>query len=82
LKSDHNPGHIHAGSKLSGFPQMADPERRQTVSIVGAAKLLGVGKNQMYRAVERGQVPTIDINNRRHIPLAWIERKLNGDAAA
>ena len=58
---------------------MRTPEG-QTVSIAKAAKILGVGKNQMYRAVGRGQVPTIKINDRDRVSLPWLKRQLRGNA--
>jgi hypothetical protein len=56
-----------------------DATKGQTVSILRAAKILGVGKGQMYAAVKKGQIPTIAVNNRDRVPLPWIEAKLRGE---
>ena len=41
-------------------------------------KLLGVGRNQGYAAVRSGQIPSIKIGKRYLIPLAQLERLLQG----
>ena len=53
-----------------------NPERR-TVSVRQA---LGVGRNQAYAAAQRGELPTIKIGNRVLVPVAALERMLQGAA--
>jgi excisionase family DNA binding protein len=54
---------------------------RATVTVTEAAKRLGIGRNQAYEAVHRGQVPAIRIGKRILIPVAALDRLLNGEAA-
>ena len=56
-----------------------DPEP-VTYTIAESATLLRIGINQTYEAVHRGDIPSIKIGHRRHVP-AWFFRKLmRGDA--
>ena len=56
----------------------ADSPQRQTITVTEAAKLLGVGRNQAYEAVRRGEIPAIRIGRRLLIPIRALERKLEG----
>ena len=56
---------------------MAQASRR-TISITEAAKVLGVGRNQAYEAARRGEIPTIRIGKRLIVPVAALERMLQG----
>ena len=51
---------------------------RQTYKVGEAAKLLGIGRNQAYEAVGRGELPTIKIGKRLLVPRAALDRMLNG----
>jgi excisionase family DNA binding protein len=51
---------------------------RKTLTIPEAAKLLGVGLNQAYEAAKRDEIPTIKIGKRILVPVAALERKLQG----
>ena len=51
---------------------------RQTVSVGEAAKMLGISKNSAYKAVREGEIPVIRLGYRRVVPLAAINRMLNG----
>jgi hypothetical protein len=44
-----------------------------------AAKILGVGTAQLYRAIKAGEVKTFKVNGRERIPGAWIEKQLMAD---
>ena len=50
-----------------------------TISVSEAAKRLGVGRNQAYAAVRRGEIPSIQIGKRRLVPLVALMRKLRGE---
>jgi excisionase family DNA binding protein len=52
-----------------------------TTSIPDAAERLGIGRNQAYEAVKRGEIPIIPIGRRKLVPTAWLERVLNGASA-
>lgn len=49
---------------------------RHTVDVPEAAALLGQGERALYYAVERGDVPSVQIGRRRTIPRAWLCRQL------
>jgi excisionase family DNA binding protein len=51
---------------------------RRTVTITEAAKTLGVSRNKAYEAARRGEIPTIKIGKRILVPLAALERLLQG----
>ena len=52
-------------------------EVRRTRTVPEAAKILGVGRNQMYEACRTGQISTIRIGHRILIPIAVLERLLS-----
>ena len=54
---------------------------RATVTVVEAAKRLGIGRNQAYEAAHRGEIPTIRIGKRILVPTAALDRLLDGKAA-
>lgn len=54
---------------------------KATVTVIEAAKRLGIGRNQAYEAAHKGQIPVIKIGKRLLVPLAALERMLNGEAA-
>lgn len=54
---------------------MSDADRL-TITVVEAAAKLGIGKNQAYEAVRRGEIPTIRIGGRILVPRAAFERML------
>jgi excisionase family DNA binding protein len=56
-------------------------QARATVSVIEAAKRLGIGRNQAYEAAHKGEIPVIKIGKRLLVPLAALERMLNGEAA-
>ena len=55
---------------------------RPSVPLFTAGKLLGVGRNTIYRMAELHQVPTINVGSRKNVPTAWIRRQLQIDVAA
>lgn len=52
------------------------------LTVPQAARLLGVGRNTLYDAVSRGDVPHIRIGRRILIPNAALEAFLNCEVAA
>jgi excisionase family DNA binding protein len=54
--------------------------QKQTISIDEAAKVLGIGRNKAYEAAHCGEIPTIRIGKRLLVPLAALERMLQGSA--
>jgi len=57
---------------------MATEIVRQTVSVEEAAEMLGISKNQAYKAVREGEIPVIRLGKRLVVPLAAFNRMLNG----
>jgi excisionase family DNA binding protein len=57
---------------------MEPQDDRRTANISQAAKVLGIGRNQAYEAARRGEIPTIRIGKRLLVPLAALERMLQG----
>jgi excisionase family DNA binding protein len=53
---------------------------RKTISVAEAGKRLGVSRNLAYEAVKAGQIPVIRIGRRLLVPVAALDRMLNGTA--
>ena len=56
---------------------------KMALSVPEAAKLLGIGKNLAYEAVQRGEIPSIKVGSRLLIPRVALEQMLaeaNGTA--
>ena len=53
---------------------------RKTMTVPEAAKVLGIGLSVAYEAARTGELPTIKIGKRILVPLAALERKLEGAA--
>lgn len=51
---------------------------RRTYTVEDVGRVLGIGRNSMYKAVERGDVRCIRIGKRIVIPKAEVERLLHG----
>ena len=49
---------------------------RRTYSITEASELLGVGKNSVYRATHKKEIPVIRIGGRLLVPRAAFDRIL------
>ena len=47
---------------------------KMALSVPEAAKLLGIGKNLAYEAVQRGEIPSIKVGSRLLIPRVALER--------
>lgn len=54
---------------------------RATVTVEEAAKRLGIGRNQGYEGVHRGDIPSIKIGKRILVPVAALNRLLGIDGA-
>lgn len=59
-----------------------DNDRAETTTVIEAAKRLGIGRNQAYDAVRRGELPSIRIGKRIVIPTAALDRMLREGRAA
>ena len=52
----------------------------RTMSVEEAGRRLGVCRNKAYEAARAGQIPVIRIGKRMLVPIAALERLLQGDA--
>ena len=59
-----------------------DTPERKTMTVMEAAKTLGVSRNKAYEGARRGEIPTIKIGGRILVPRAALERLLQGAANA
>ena len=50
-----------------------------TVTVTETARLLRIGRNETYAAIERGEIPAIRIGRRILVPRAQLERLLGAD---
>ncbi len=57
-----------------------DVEPPRTYKVDEAARLLGIGRNQCYEALKRGDLPSIRLGKRLLIPRAALDRLLDGGA--
>jgi excisionase family DNA binding protein len=51
---------------------------RETLTIPEVAVLLGVGRNTLYEAARRGEIPTLRIGRRLLVPRLALENWLTG----
>ena len=58
-----------------------DQTGRATLTVVEAARRLGIGRNQAYEAAKAGQIPSIKIGKRLLVPKVAFEKLLSGEAA-
>ena len=70
-----------AGATLKGIPmsELNQSKDRLTMTILEAARRLGIGRNSAYEAAHSGEIPTIRIGRRLVVPKAALERMLSGD---
>jgi excisionase family DNA binding protein len=52
-----------------------------TMSIPEAGKALGVSRTTIYKLANSGELPTIKLGKRILVPIAQLDRLLNGRAA-
>ena len=55
------------------------PAPAETVTVVQAAALLGIGRDLAYRAVASGELPAVRIGRRLVVPLAQLDHLLTGE---
>jgi excisionase family DNA binding protein len=57
---------------------MSSEKTRRTMSIDDASRLLGIARGTAYQAAKEGQIPTVKIGKRLLVPVAALERLLEG----
>jgi excisionase family DNA binding protein len=59
---------------------MESKPKRRTCSVPEAGEVLGVSRKTAYDAAKSGDIVTIKIGRSLRVPLAWLDRKLEGAA--
>lgn len=59
----------------------AGPDRRLTVTVPEAARLLGISRGAAYEAAHRGELPVIRIGRRMVVPWPGLRRLLDAATA-
>ena len=49
---------------------------KKAVSVVEAARILGIGKNLAYDGVARGEIPSVRVGGRILVPLSALDKML------
>lgn len=62
--------------------KMKNPAERETLSVDAVAARLGIGRNSAYRAVARGEIPSIRLGKLLLIPRVAFEALLRGGAGS
>lgn len=57
-------------------PVRVDAHQRAVFTVREAATILGVGRNTLYEALRRDELPALRLGRRLLIPAAWLERIL------
>jgi excisionase family DNA binding protein len=57
---------------------MEQDHKPRTVSVPEAAAALGIGRGAAYEAVRRGEIAVIRLGRLLRVPIAWLERQLEG----
>ena len=52
--------------------------KKKTLTIPETAEVLGIGRSSAYEAARRGEIPTIRIGKLLLVPVAQLDRMLNG----
>jgi excisionase family DNA binding protein len=55
-------------------------EQPKVLTVPEAGRWLGLSRNAAYEAARRGDIPTIRIGRLLRVPVAALERKINGEA--
>ena len=55
-------------------------QRRMTLTVNETAERLGIGRNQAYEAVKRGEIPVVRIGRRLLVPMSALDRLMNANA--
>ena len=50
---------------------------QKAVSVAEAAKLLGIGRNLAYNAIQRGEIPSVRVGGRILVPLEALDQMLD-----
>lgn len=59
-----------------------DKDESRLVTITGAARLLSLGRNTIYRLIETGRLDTVDLNGVKRVTMRSIHAFINGERPA
>ena len=59
---------------------VAPTAARATMSVREVARYLGLSPNSTYRAIERGEIPSLRIGKRIVVPRRWLAELLEGES--
>ncbi|MEA5155576.1 helix-turn-helix domain-containing protein [Raineyella sp.] len=62
-------------------PEVAALLGKPTLTTDETSRVLGLGKNQTYEAIRRGDIPSVRIGRRILVPTTRLLRMLDDDAA-
>ena len=51
---------------------------KMVLTVPEAAKVLGIGKNLAYEAIQRGEIPSVKVGGRILVPVAALDKFLVG----
>jgi len=74
---------LHKDRSQQGEREVNEKQKleRQAIKLDEVARRLGVSRNSAYAAARRGQIPTIRIGRLLLVPIAALDRMLEGNAA-
>ncbi|RDL51838.1 hypothetical protein BLJAPNOD_02984 [Ensifer sp. M14] len=58
-----------------------ETEEAETISVATTRRILGIGLNETYRAIHRGEIPAIKIGGSYRVLKKPLEKMLGNDAA-
>ena len=69
---------------LNGTDTIGKPGRNDTrlVTISGAARLLNLGRNTVYKLIESGRLDTVDLNGSKRVTMKSITAFIDGERPA
>jgi len=48
------------------------------LTVVEAARILGLGKSHVYDAINRGEIPVVYVGRRKMVPFNWLISTIDG----
>lgn len=61
---------------------MKNDRERETLSVIEAGRILGLGKDKAYEAVRCGEIPSLTFGKKTVVPRKALERMLEGGSNA
>lgn len=64
--------------EATGAPTATGKEENRLVTITGAARLLALGRNTVYRLIETGRLDVVDLNGARRVTMKSLKEFADG----